>query len=149
MFSYTLAQNLVELFTSSTNIYNTYILDDYNFINNDILENSKNIIYFKTSIICKSEVDQYIDKFSLSNKKKMHVLSIYLNPNIVKYMLDKYPNLIFYTIYNSNIFNEDSKSKILYEEQEEVGYSYNYNFMGSEYISKLFRKLIFNYFDDC
>ena len=147
MFSHNLVQSLVELFTNNVNLLNTYILDDFNDINDSILENSKNIIYFKTCLISQKDFENSMSKLALSTNKRMYVLSIYLNPLVVKDVLSKYPNLIFYTVYHSSLFEDSNRTHILNEEGE-VEYSYNHNFMGAEYISKLFRKFIFNYFDD-
>jgi hypothetical protein len=147
MFALNLLQSLVDLFTSNIELINSYIMDDYHEISESVLDNSKNIIYFKAFLISEEDFEQINHNLKYSAIKKMYMLSLFLNPEIVKKINTIYPNLVFYTIFHSNLINERNRDKLLADEKE-VDYSYNRGFMGSEYLCKLFRKLIFNFFDD-
>lgn len=146
MFSNTLIQSLVDLFTDSVELVNSYIMDDFHEINQSILDNSKSIIYFKNSLITPADYESTVSKFKFGNNRKMFVLSLFLNPEIVSEILSKHPQIQFFTIYHSNFFNAQVKSVV--SDDNDVEFSYNRGFMGAEFLCKLFRKLIFNFFDD-
>lgn len=147
MFSTTLIQSLVDLFTDNIDLVNCYILDNSHETNLDILKISKNILYFKSALITEEDIENNKHYFDFSNNKKMYLLSVFLNTDISSKLLKLYPNLTIFTLYHSEFLNQTNKIKILSEETS-VEYSYNSGFMGSDYMCKLFRKLIFNFFDD-
>jgi hypothetical protein len=146
MFSNTLIQSLIDLFTDKVDLDNSYIMDNCHELNLSILNNSKNIIYFRNCIVSEEDVELNKAYFEHSKNKKLYILTVFLNPLIVTTLNEKYPNLTFFTIYNSSLLNSNNRNKIL--KDEDIEYSYNSGFMGSDYMSKLFRKLIFNFFDD-
>ena len=147
MFSTTLIQSLVDLFTDNVDLVNCYILDNSHETSLEILKISKNILYFKSALITNEDIDNNKTYFEFSNNKKMYLLTVFLNTDISSKLLELYPNLTIFTLYHSEFLNETNKKNILSEETS-TEYSYNSGFMGSDYMCKLFRKLIFNFFDD-
>jgi len=147
MFSTTLIQSLVDLFTDNVDLVNCYILNNSHETSLEILKISKNILYFKSALITNEDIDNNKTYFEFSNNKKMYLLTVFLNTDISSKLLELYPNLTIFTLYHSEFLNETNKKNILSEETS-TEYSYNSGFMGSDYMCKLFRKLIFNFFDD-
>lgn len=147
MFSTTLIQSLVDLFTDNVDLVNCYILDNSHETNIDILKISKNILFFKSTLVTQEDIDDNKHYFEFSNSKKMYLLTVFLNTEVSSKLLELYPNLTIFTLYHSEFLNQTNK-KIILSEETNVEYSYNSGFMGSDYMCKLFRKLIFNFFDD-
>lgn len=147
MFSQSLVQALIDLFTNTTELVNCYMMDDCHEINQSVLDNSKNILYFRSTIISKSDIEVMKKNLQFSKSKKMYILSLFLNPDIVKDIIEEYSNVVFFSIYHSTFLNDSNREDILVDDKE-LDYTYNSGFLGSEYLCKLFRKLIFNFFDD-
>jgi len=146
LFANTYIQLLIDLFTDTIELSNCYIVDTSHEINQNILKNSKNVIFFKNCLISEEDIQESKEILLKLTSHKTFVLSIFLNPSVVKSLLQINPNLVFFTIYHSELLNNSNRSIILCNESDE--YSYNSGFMSNDYLNKLFRKLIFNFFDD-
>eukprot|EP00340_Litonotus_pictus_P004364 CAMPEP_0170518836 /NCGR_PEP_ID=MMETSP0209-20121228/4434_1 /TAXON_ID=665100 ORGANISM="Litonotus pictus, Strain P1" /NCGR_SAMPLE_ID=MMETSP0209 /ASSEMBLY_ACC=CAM_ASM_000301 /LENGTH=377 /DNA_ID=CAMNT_0010804539 /DNA_START=128 /DNA_END=1261 /DNA_ORIENTATION=- len=148
LFANELVQSLIDLYTSEEELESCYIVDEIHEINEKILSNSKNTLIFRNSLI--SDVDLSVIKskvhFASKHCKNITIMAIFLSPEIVKTLLIEYPGVNFYTIFHSNLF--DSKIKLKIQDQKGGDYSYSKEFLGSESMCQIFRKLMFSYFDD-
>lgn len=146
MFAQTFLQSLIDLFTENIELNNCYIVDTSHEINEKILKNSKNVIFFKNCLVSEEDLKESKDLLLKLTSHRTFVLTIFLNPSVVKSLLKSNQNLVFFTIYHSELLDESNRSIILSNESDE--YSYKSGFMASDYLDKLFRKMIFNFFDD-
>ena len=148
MFSQSLIQNLIDLYTGDLELVSCYILDELQDVNHTILANSRNIIYFRSCLVSESDIEIINEKLKYSSKKNMTILSIYLNPDIVKSLLISYPNLTFFSVFHSHLLNNENRDRLINNDNKDVEYSYSKDYMGTESMCQQFRKLIFNFFDD-
>ncbi len=106
-------------------------------------------MFFRNSLITQSDLNIIYEKLTQAYKscKNITMLSIFLCPAIVDKLLKDFPNLKFFTIYNSNLFDSMIKEKLeAFNDKSE--YSYSKEFKGSESLCHLFRKQMFSYLDD-
>ena len=147
MFATELIQSLITHYNNENGMDNCYILDETQDINKDILKNSQNIVIFRHSLITELDLEKIKNHLSHSydKDKKISFLSTFLNPKVVRDTLKMYPNIVFFTIFNSSLF--DLKIKEKFDETNEE-YFFGKDFMDAISMCKLFRQMMFSYIDD-
>lgn len=150
MFAIELIQSLIDNFTTiNDELFSCYLLDESHEVDLKILVNSKNVIIFRNSLITPSDIEIIHNKITtaVQNCNNITILTIFLNSQIVESLIKEFPKLKFFTIYHSSLF--DSKIKAKLEENRQIeDYSYSKEFMDSENMCRLFRKLMLSFLDD-
>lgn len=150
IFAQEFLQVLIDLYVSDNELYSCYILDELSKININLIETSKNTLFFKNTLVNESDLailKPLISKIK-SMKKRIIILSVYLHPKIVKLIQDEGCDFEIFSVFHSNLMDESFMKKILNREGHSEEYSFNKNFLAEENMCHLFKRMMFSVFEE-
>lgn len=124
-------------------------MDELHDINEKIMNSSNQTVFFRSCLISTNDLESIKEKlyFVAEKSKNVFLLTVFLSPEVVKTISSKFTNVIFFTVYHSELFSINFKENL-----EEMGkteeYSFNKEFLSSESMCNLFRKQMFSFYDD-
>lgn len=151
IFAQEFLQILIDLYVSENELYSCYILDELSKININLIETSKNTLFFKNTLVNESDLTvlkPLISKIKSMNKKLI-ILSIYLHPKIVKIIKDEGCEFEIFSVFHSSLMDETFIKKILNREGHSEEYSFNKNYLAEENMCHLFKRMMFSVFEEC